>query len=90
MRKTVLVLLTIAGLVLAGCGPAVMPDNTETETGEKFVVALPQIVIDFDADGDPSVMGMGLAAAGKMLGQDLSGLGLGNVYIAPGSSSLTR
>ena len=34
MRKTVLVLLTIAGLILAGCGPAVIPQNTQTESGE--------------------------------------------------------
>jgi sulfur carrier protein ThiS len=84
MRKTVLVLLTIAGLILAGCGPAVMPQNTQTESGEQFVVALPQLVIDFDAAGNPSIMGMDLAAAGKMIGQDLSGMSLSNIYIAPG------
>jgi sulfur carrier protein ThiS len=83
MRKTLLVLLTIAGLMLAGCGPAVMPQNTQTESGEQFVVALPQIVIDFDAAGNPSIMGMSLTDAGKMVGQDLSGLGIGNMYITP-------
>jgi sulfur carrier protein ThiS len=84
MRKTVFVLLTIAGLVLAGCGPAVMPQNAETESGEQFVVALPQVVVDFDAAGNPSIMGMNLVDAGKMIGQDLSGLSLSNTYIAPG------
>jgi sulfur carrier protein ThiS len=84
MRKTVFVLLTIAGLILAGCGPAVMPQNTQTESGEQFVVALPQLVIDFDAAGNPSIMGMNLVDAGKMIGQDLSGLSLNNMYIAPG------
>jgi sulfur carrier protein ThiS len=84
MRKTVFVLLTIAGLILAGCGPAVMPQNTQTESGEQFVVALPQLVIDFDAAGNPSIMGMNLVDAGKMIGQDLSGLSLNNIYIAPG------
>ena len=84
MRKTVLVLLTIAGLMLAGCGPAVIPQNAQTESGEQFVVALPQMVIDFDAAGNPSIMGMNLVDAGKMVGQDLSGLSLGNTYIAPG------
>jgi len=83
MRKTVLVLLTIAGLILAGCGPAVMPQNTQTDSGEQFVVALPQMVIDFDAAGNPSIMGMNLIDAGKMVGQDLSGLGLSNVYVTP-------
>lgn len=83
MRKTVLVLLTIAGLILAGCGPAVMPQNTQTESGEQFVVALPQMVIDFDAAGNPSIMGMNLVDAGKMVGQDLSGLGIGNLYVTP-------
>ena len=84
MRKTVFVLLTIAGLMLAGCGPAVMPQNAQTESGEQFVLALPQLVVDFDAAGNPSIMGMDLAAAGKMIGQDLSGLSLNNIYIAPG------
>jgi sulfur carrier protein ThiS len=84
MRKTVLVLLTIAGLILAGCGPAVIPQNTQTESGEQFVLALPQLVIDFDAAGNPSIMGMDLAAAGKMIGQDLSGMSLNNIYVAPG------
>ena len=83
MRKTVLVLLTIAGLILAGCGPAVMPQNTQTDSGEQFVVALPQMVIDFDAAGNPSIMGMNLVDAGKMVGQDLSGLGIGNLYVTP-------
>ena len=83
MRKTVLVLLTIAGLILAGCGPAVMPQNAQTDSGEQFVVALPQMVIDFDAAGNPSIMGMNLIDAGKMVGQDLSGLGLSNVYVTP-------
>jgi sulfur carrier protein ThiS len=84
MRKTVLVLLTIAGLILAGCGPAVIPQNTQTESGEQFVLALPQLVIDFDAAGNPSIMGMDLAAAGAMIGQDLSGMSLNNMYVAPG------
>jgi hypothetical protein len=37
--------------------PAAAP---ETESGEIFVVALPRIVVDFDADGVPSMMGFGL------------------------------
>ena len=40
MRKTALVLLTIAGLMLAGCGPAVMPQNTQTESGEQLTLRL--------------------------------------------------
>jgi sulfur carrier protein ThiS len=79
-----LVLLTIAGLILAGCGPAVIPQNTQTESGEQIVLALPQLVIDFDAAGNPSIMGMDLAAAGAMIGQDLSGMSLNNMYVAPG------
>jgi len=86
MRKSLLILLVIAGLVLAGCGPAVMPQNAQTQSGEQFVVALPQIVIDFDAAGNPSIAGMDLAALAPLMGgQDpLAGLGIGNVEIAPG------
>jgi hypothetical protein len=86
MRKSVLILLVIAGLVLAACGPAVVPQNTQTDSGEQFVVALPQIVIDFDASGNPSIQGLDMAALKPLMGsQDpLGSLGIGKVEIAPG------
>jgi hypothetical protein len=72
MRKVVVVLLTIAGLVLAGCGPAVMPAAAPPlEDGEQFVVALPRLVIPFDANGTPSLEGLPVEQIAKSLGYPL-------------------
>lgn len=58
MRK-VIVTLTVLGLLVAGCGPAVLPAAApETDTGEKFVVALPRIVLAFDENGNPGFEGL--------------------------------
>jgi hypothetical protein len=62
MRKSIWVVLLIATLVLAACGPAMKPAaSPQTESGEVFTVALPQIVVDFDKDGNPSVLGIDVA-----------------------------
>jgi hypothetical protein len=59
MRKSVWVVLAIVSLVLAACGPAMQPAaSPQTDSGEVFTVALPQIVVDFDKSGNPSVMGI--------------------------------
>jgi len=72
MRKVVVVLLTIAGLVLAGCGPAVVPAAAPTlEGGEQFVVALPQLAIAFDANGVPSIEGLPVQQIAQSLGYSL-------------------
>jgi len=82
MRKSVWVLLVITALLLAACGPAMQPaTGPETETGEVFMIALPRIVIDFDEVGNPSVLGLKVADAGRLLGQDLSGLRLNKYYV---------
>lgn len=58
MRK-VIVVLTILGLLVAGCGPAIMPAAVpETDSGEKFVIALPRIIINFDENGNPGFEGL--------------------------------
>ena len=61
MRRFVLVLLVLTGMVLASCGPAIMPAAApQTADGETFVVALPRIVITFDDQGNPGVEGVPL------------------------------
>lgn len=80
MRKSVWVLLLIATLVLAACGPAMVPASPETESGEVFVVALPRIVIDFDDAGSPSMMGFGLADL-QRYGLYVPNVGLSKAYI---------
>ncbi len=62
MRKSVWVVLAIVALVLAACGPAMQPAaSPQTASGEVFTVALPQIVVDFDKSGNPSVLGIDAA-----------------------------
>jgi hypothetical protein len=72
MRKVVVVLLTIAGLVLAGCGPAVMPAAAPPmEDGEQFVIALPRLVVAFDENGTPSLEGLPVEQISRSLGVPL-------------------
>ncbi len=72
MRRLVLVVLVLAGLVLAACGPAVMPAAApQTESGETFVVGLPRIVITFDDQGNPGIEGVALDQIAKSLGVPL-------------------
>ncbi len=72
MRRFVLVVLVLTGLVLAACGPAVMPAAApQTDSGETFVVALPRIVITFDEQGNPGVEGVALEQIAQSLGVPL-------------------
>jgi hypothetical protein len=65
MKKRLWVVITIAALLLASCGPATIPTTSpETASGETFMIALPRIVVDYDTAGNPS----------KILGIDLSKL----------------
>jgi len=62
MRKSLWALLIVVALVLSACGPA-MPSATgaKTESGEVFQLALPRLEVAFDAQGNPTVLGMKLA-----------------------------
>ena len=72
MRRIVVVLLVIAGLILAGCGPAIMPVAApETQTGEKFVIALPRLVLSFDENGKPGVEGLPVEQIARSLNYPL-------------------
>lgn len=72
MRRFVLVVLVLMGLVLASCGPAIMPAAApETASGETFVVALPRIVITFDEQGNPGVEGVALQEIARSVGVPL-------------------
>jgi hypothetical protein len=69
MRSVVLVALVLASLLLASCGPAIMPAAApQTETGETFVIALPRIVLTFDEQGNPGVEGVALEDIARSLG----------------------
>jgi|YNPNPStandDraft_1061719.scaffolds.fasta_scaffold04410_7 hypothetical protein len=82
MRKSLWVLFVIVSLLVAACGPATVPATPpETETGEVFQIALPRVIIDFDAEGVPSVWGMKVADVGRLLNMDLSMLRIDKFYV---------
>jgi hypothetical protein len=65
MQKRLWVVIVIAALLLASCGPATVPTTSpETASGEIFMIALPRIVVDYDTEGNPA----------EILGIDLSKL----------------
>lgn len=66
--------LLIFTLVLSACGPR--PQQGElaqsATSDQQLVVDLPAVYIDYDAEGKANLSGVGLAALGAALGQDLS------------------
>lgn len=82
MRRFLWVSLIVVMLALSACGPAMPPSTgSKTESGDIFMLALPRLEIEFDAAGNPMVLGMKLADVGLMLGQDLSGMRLDPFYV---------
>lgn len=72
MRKSVLAVLLIIGILVAGCGPAMVPTAApQTESGETFVIALPRVVVTFDADGKPGVEDLALEDIAATLGMPI-------------------
>lgn len=83
MRR-VFVALTIVGLLLAGCGPAIMPVAApEAENGENFVVALPRLAITFAEDGTPGFEGLDVERVANSVGfpLDLSAYRMDPQYV---------
>jgi len=57
MKKQFQVIILIAALLLASCGPATVPTTSpETASGEIFMIALPRIVVDYDTAGNPTAI----------------------------------
>jgi hypothetical protein len=82
MKKAVWFVLVLIALMVSACGPAMVPDvSPETESGEMFMVALPRIVLDFDQNGVPSILGVTLEDLGKFAGADLSTLRIDKTYM---------
>lgn len=70
------VLLSIALLVLSGCGPRVGAADAAASPDDVLVVSLPALVLDVNEAGEISLGGTPLAALGAMAGQDLSDVAL--------------
>ncbi len=68
-------LLLVVALALAGCGSGAAVQSSETGTagGEIFQVALPRLVVDLDAEGNPSLLGISPSLLG-MFGVDTSAM----------------
>jgi len=72
MRRSVILLLVVLGLLLAACGPAVIPANAPTtESGETFVVGLPPLVVTFDDAGKAGVEGVPIEAIASSVGMPI-------------------
>lgn len=69
-------LLLVSLLVLAGCAPRAGTSLSESFESDELYVDLPAIVIDFDAAGQASLGGVGVANLGAVAGIDLSALAL--------------
>ncbi len=77
MRKSVWVLFLVLSLTLAACGPAMKPaTSAETPSGEIFMLAFPRLVIDVDAQGALSVLGVSFADLGKQFNLGVGGFGV--------------
>ena len=64
----ILALTVIASLLLSACGAAAVPaDDETTDSGQRFQISLPRLVIDVDDTGAMSVGGVSMAAISKLL-----------------------
>jgi hypothetical protein len=70
------------GLLLAACGPAVIPANAPTtESGETFVVGLPPLVVTFDDAGKAGVEGVPIEAIASSVGMPIQLPALDPYYV---------
>lgn len=76
-RSLFLTFVLVAGLLLAGCTPRPGAGTAASSAGsDAFYVDLPSILIEFDAEGQASILGMPAAQLGAALGADLSAVAL--------------
>lgn len=79
----VVVLTVIAALVLSACGAATVPTTDETtESGQRFLISLPRLVVDIDETGQASVNGLSIEAVNNILpGAPLPDLSVNPFYV---------
>lgn len=79
----VVVLTVIAALVLSACGAATVPTTDETtESGQRFLISLPRLVVDIDETGQASVNGLSIEAVNNILpGAPLPDLTVNPFYV---------
>ena len=81
-RSLFLTLLLVAGLTLAGCAPRPGAGTAAANAGsDALAIDLPAILVEYDAEGQASLLGMPVCELGAALGADLSALSLGQETI---------
>ncbi len=77
MKQRLSVVLLVLVVILAGCGGQGVepPTGPTTPGGELFQIALPRLVVDVDAEGNPSILGISPALL-STFGVDVSGFKL--------------
>ena len=81
-RSLFLTLLLVAGLTLAGCAPRPGAGTAAANAGsDALAIDLPAILVEYDAEGQASLLGMPVGELGAALGADLSALSLGQETI---------
>jgi hypothetical protein len=77
MKQRLSVVLLVLVVILAGCGGQGVepPTGPTTPGGELFQIALPRLVVDVDAEGNPSILGISPALLATF-GVDVSGFKL--------------
>jgi hypothetical protein len=77
MKQRLSVVLLVFVVILAGCGGQGVepPTGPTTQGGELFQIALPRLVVDVDAEGNPSILGISPALL-STFGVDVAGFKL--------------
>lgn len=77
MRQRLWAFLIVFAVILAGCGGQATQPTTgpTTSSGELFQIALPRLVVDVDAEGNPSILGISPALL-SAFGVDVAGFKL--------------
>ncbi len=80
-RSLFLTLLLVAGLALTGCVPRPGAGSAPAAGNDALAIDLPAILVEYDAEGQASLLGMPVGELGAARGADLSALSLGQETI---------
>lgn len=79
----IVALLMVAILLLTACGAATAPAAEETtDSGQRFLVSLPRLVVDVDEQGQAAIGGLSIEAVNNLMpGLALPALGVNPFYV---------
>lgn len=78
-----LALMLIGTLLLSACGAATAPTvGEETDSGQRFLVSLPRMVVDISDDGEASIGGLSIDAVNSLMpGLQLPDMAVNPFYV---------